>query len=344
MIALPGRTARKAALLAMVASLALAGAAQAETAAACRTLLVVEKGDGDVAAIDVASGAALWRAPAGVDPHEIVVSDDGSRAFVSNYGGPGGESHGLSVISLPKGAPLPPVDLWPMRGPHGLAVRDGSVWFTAESSKAIGRYDLASGRVAWTLGLGQDRTHMIALGQGGAIVTANANSGSVSVVEPAEVAFGSGPPRQDWKVTQVPVGESAQGIDISSDGRTVWVMAAKRGVVSVIDIATKTVVGQVELPWKSGNRLKLTPDGSLALVASEQLAAIDTRTRTFRTLALGRTRAEGILIAPDGHRAFVALPAENRVAVVGLPDLKVETYIATGKSPDGLACAPASGR
>ncbi|MGR4866560.1 outer membrane protein assembly factor BamB family protein [Caulobacter sp. LARHSG274] len=343
-MASPRRPARIAALLALTAGLALGGAARAETAAACRTLLVVEKGDGDVAAIDVGSGAVLWRAPGGIDPHEIVVAIDGSRAFVSNYGGPGGVLHHLSVIDLPEGAPLPSIDLWPMRSPHGLAAHDGSIWFTAESSKAVGRYDLATGRVAWTLGLGQDRTHMIAVDRAGTIVTANANSGSVSIVEPAAVTFGPGPPRKDWKVTQIAVGEGPQGIDISPDGRTVWVMAAKRGVVSVIEVASKTVVGQVELPWKSGNRLKLTPDGRLALVASEQLVAIDTQTRTLRTLALGETRAEGIVIAPDGHRAFVALPAENRVAVVALPEMRLEAYIATGKSPDGLACAPASGR
>lgn len=333
------RTVRKAALLAMTASLALAGAAQAQSGGACPTLLVVEKGDSAVAAIDVASGKALWRAPAGVDPHEIAVAGDGSRAFVSNYGGPGGELHGLSVISLAKGTAMAAIDLWPMRSVHGLAARGDALWFTAESSKAIGRYDLMTGRIGWTLGLGQDRTHMLVLGQGGTIATANANSGTVSIVEPTEVTF-AGAKREDWKVTSVPVGEGAQGIDIAPDGRTVWVMSAKRGVVSAIDVATKAVVGQVELPWKSGNRLKLTPDGALALVASEQLVAIDTQARTFRTLSVGKTRPEGILIAPDGRRAFVALPAEDRVAVVALPEPRVETYIATGKSPDGLACAP----
>jgi hypothetical protein len=38
------------------------------------------------------------------------------------------------------------------------------------------------------------------------------------------------------------------------------------------------------------------------------------------------------------------LPAENQVAVVTLPDLKIDAYIVTGRTPDGLACAPASER
>ena len=34
-------------------------------------------------------------------------------------------------------------------------------WFTAEGSKSIGRYDPASGKLDWSMGTGQDRTHMI---------------------------------------------------------------------------------------------------------------------------------------------------------------------------------------
>ena len=43
-------------------------------------------------------------------------------------------------------------------------------------------------------------------------------------------------------------------------------------------------------------------------------------------------------------QAFVALPTENKVAIVSLPSLSIEGYLPTGKTPDGLACAPVAKR
>lgn len=329
-------------LLALSAILA-PSAALALTSAVCPVLLVVEKGDAAVAAFEVGSGKALWRTPAGADPHEVAIASDGSKAFVSNYGGPGSDQHTLTVVTLPDGKPAAPVDLGILRSPHGMVVRDNKLWFTAESSKVIGRYDIASGKIEWTMGVGQDRTHLLALGAGGSIVTANVSSSSLSVVEPVEITFAN-TPRKEWRVTAIATGDGTQGFDLTPDSKFAWTMAVRDGAVSVVDLAAKKVVSRIVLPWKSGNRLKITPDGGLALIASDQLVAIDTKTQQFRTVQLGAARGEGILITADGRQAFVAMPTENRVALVSLPDLRVEGYLPTGKSPDGLACAPSAAR
>ncbi len=329
--------------LGALAAVLAPSAALAVTSAACPVLLVVEKGDAAVAAFEVASGKALWRTPAGADPHEVAVASDGSKAFVSNYGGPGSEMRTLTVVSLPDGKPAPPVDLGLLRSPHGMVVRDNMLWFTAESSKAIGRYNIAAGKVEWVMGVGNDRTHLLALGAGQSIVTANVASSNLSVIEPVEVMFAN-TPRKEWRVTSIATGDGTQGFDLTPDRKFAWTMAVRDGAVAVVDLAAKTVVSRIALPWKSGNRLKITPDGGLALIASDQLVAIDTRTHQFRTLQLGAARGEGILITSDGRQAFVAMPTENRVAIVSLPDLRVEGYLPTGRSPDGLACAPFGGR
>jgi DNA-binding beta-propeller fold protein YncE len=47
----------------------------------------------------------------------------------------------------------------------------------------------------------------------------------------------------------------------------------------------------------------------------------------------------GILIVRDGSRAYVAVSAKDKVAVVDLKKLEITGYIATGKEPDGLAWA-----
>jgi len=56
-------------------------------------------------------------------------------------------------------------------------------------------------------------------------------------------------------------------------------------------------------------------------------------------MPLGK-QPEGILIAPDGSRAFVAVNGDNNVAVIDLKTWNVLSRIATGRGPDGLAWVP----
>src|SRR6202166_533707 len=106
---------------------------------------------------------ALARLPAGPDPHEIIASDDGRLAFISNYGGLDSALNTISVVDLVDRRALPPIDLGALRSTHGLAFAGGKLYFTAETNKVIGRYDPAPERIDWILGTGQDRTHMVAV-------------------------------------------------------------------------------------------------------------------------------------------------------------------------------------
>ena len=127
------------------------------------TLLVLAKSDNTVAIVDPATLQVLARIPAGPDPHEIVASDDGKLAFISNYGGSDSALNTISVVDLVARKALPPIDLGAVRSTHGLDFAGGKLYFTAETNKVIGRYDPATQRVDWILGTGQDRTHMIAV-------------------------------------------------------------------------------------------------------------------------------------------------------------------------------------
>jgi YVTN family beta-propeller protein len=47
----------------------------------------------------------------------------------------------------------------------------------------------------------------------------------------------------------------------------------------------------------------------------------------------------GILVSPDGDRAYVAATADNFVAVIDLASVAVVGRLETGKGPDGMAWA-----
>jgi YVTN family beta-propeller protein len=297
-----------------------------------QSLLVLNK-EGSVAIIDPATQKVLGRAPTGEGPHEVVATSDGKLAVASNYGSGPMPGHTLSVIDLASRKEIHRVDLAPLLRPHGLFSVDGKVYFTAEGSKAIGRYDPSSNRVDWLLGTGQDGTHMVALSKDrNLIFTSNIGSGTMSIFEHA----GAG---GDWRQTVVPVGQGVEGFDVSPDGKELWAANAGDGTVSIVDIAAKKVVQTFAVNAKRSNRLKFTPDGKRVLISdltNGGLVVIDVASRKeVKRLTLGRSIA-GILIAPDGLRAYVAATNDNYVAVVDLKTLEVTSRISTGTGPDGM--------
>ena len=161
------------------------------------SLLVLSKHDHTLAVVDPGTLQVMAKMPVGDDPHEVIASADGRRAYVSNYGF--GAFHALAVIDLVAHQPLPSIDLGALRGPHGLTFVGGKTWFTAESAKALGRYDPSTGKIDLILGTGQNRTHMIWVSADGQeIVTTNVSSGTVSIFtqEPVRTPASPSSPRR----------------------------------------------------------------------------------------------------------------------------------------------------
>src|SRR6266852_835122 len=250
-------------------------------------LLVLAKSDNTVAIVDPATLQVLARVAVGPDPHEIIASDDGKLAFISNYGGSDSTLNTISVVDLVARNALPPIDLGALRSTHGLAFAGGKLYFTAETNKAVGRYDPATQAIDWLIGTGQDRTHMVVVSAAlDRVFTSNVSSGTISIIEqvsapspgpppgatppPGGPPPGSGPPggipRITWRITNVTAGRGAEGFDLSPDGREIWAANAQDGTVTIIDVATKKATQTLPIPVR-GNRLKFTPDGERVLVS-----------------------------------------------------------------------------
>jgi YVTN family beta-propeller protein len=301
-------------------------------------LLVLEKDDRSLAIVDAGSLRILGRVDAGDDPHEVVASDDGRFAYISNYGAFTTPQHTLSVVDLAARKALPAIDLGALMAPHGLNFVAGKVYFTAEGSKTIGRYDPSSRRIDWVLGIGQNRTHMLVVTKDlSRIFTSNVNSDTIGILERDPKADVSG-----WTEFDVPVGKGPEGFDVSPDGRELWAANSHDGTVSIIDVSGKKVVKTLDLGMKFANRLKFTPDGKRVLISdlgTGNLVVLDSAARTeLKRMNLGHGAA-GILIAPDGSRAYVAVSRDNYVAVIDLKTLTPAGRLSTGKGPDGMAWA-----
>lgn len=301
------------------------------------SLLALSKGDHTLAIVDASTLKVIKRVPVGSDPHEVIASSDGKIAYVSIYGG--GSLHELNIIDLVAQKPLANIDTRPLFGPHGLVYVDGKAWFSAEGSKAVGRYNPSTGKLDWSMGTGQDRTHMIYVtANSKKIYTTNVSSGTVSILE--DLTGKSA--HDEWTQTIIPVAKGSEGFDVSPDSTELWTVSSDNGSIYIIDLNAKKLSSQLDAKIIGANRLQFTPDGRMVLITSLQsgdLTIYDSKShKEVKKLKIG-SGAAGIVMDPNGERAFVACTPDNYVAVIDLKTLEVTSNIDVGRNPDGLAWA-----
>src|SRR4051812_26275098 len=308
-----------------------------------QSLLALSKTDHTLAIVDPATLKVLARIPVGSDPHEVIASSDGKTAYVTIYGG--GSLHEINVIDLMAQKPLTNIDTRPLFGPHGLTFVNGKAWFTAEGSKAIGRYDPATGKLDWSMGTGQDRTHMIYVtADAKKIYTTNVSSGTLSILSETLVTppFPNAKPREEWIQTIVPTARGSEGFDVSPDSSELWTASGEDGTISIIDVKAKKLSSKIAAKVQGANRLKFTPDGKLVFISSlnsGDLTVYDAKShKEVKRIKIGHGAA-GILMDPKGSRAFVACTADNYVAIVDIKTLEATNHFDVGGGPDGLAWA-----
>ncbi len=313
-------------------------------------LVVVNKSDNSLSVLDAATGKLKWTAPFGIGPHEAAVLADRKTVAVSDYGRAAAPGRAVLLIDLATGKVNSRIDLGEGSRPHGLhALRDGRLLVTAEGRKELDVVDPKSGRVTVHIPTGHDLSHMVTASPDGkyAFVT-SLRSGVVTRID---LAAGK-------VVGDVATGKGAEGLAMTPDGREVWVANREANTIAVVDAKAAKVVATI----KAGSfpiRVSITPDGKRALVTftgSGDVGVFDVATRAeVKRIPLGRDAVPGtdargfrkrfgsssapvgLLIAPDGRRAWVAATHADVVIVLDLEGLRVSDAWAAGKEPDGLA-------
>jgi DNA-binding beta-propeller fold protein YncE len=309
-----------------------------------RTLLAISKTNHTLAIVDPSSLKIISKIPVGQDPHELVASTDGKTAYVCIYGG--GSLHEINIIDLVSQKPLHNIDTRPLFGPHDITFVNGKAWFTAEGSKGIARYDPTTDKLDWSMGTGQDRTHMIYVSPDSKkIYTTNVSSGTVSifvdsVMQPGKMAPPDARPHEEWIQTIIPTARGSEGFDVSPNGNELWTASSEDGTISIIDLKAKKLASKIDAKVFGANRLKFTPNGRQVFISSLQngdLTIYDTKSHVeIKKIKTGHGAA-GILMDPESSRAFVACSADNYIAIIDLKTLEIINHIDVGGMPDGMA-------
>lgn len=313
------------------------------------TLVVLNKSEASASLVDLESGKEVNRLPTGEGPHEVAISPDGITAVVGNYGTRENPGKSLTVINVPTADVVKTIDLGDYSRPHGIEyLSDGKrVAVTVEANKALIVVNVESGEIEQAVETDSEVSHMVALGADEKrAYVANIGSGSVTVID---LEAGE-------RIANVPTGEGAEGICVTPDGRHVWVTNRGEDTVSILDADTLEIIKTV--PSASFPiRAKATPDGKWVLVTnarSDELAVFDAATMEEHKRikmeipsedASGRLFGDqfgqssvpiGVLIAPDGTRAFVAHANSDVISVVDLESWEITGQVRGGKEPDGL--------
>ncbi len=296
-------------------------------------LVVLNKGANEAVIIDPGSMKIRGRVPVGDGPHEVVLSADGRTAYVANYGAqqPGNT---VSIIDIASMKETSRVDLGPLLRPHGIQLIGGKLYFTAEVSRAIARLDPATGKVDWIMGTGQNGSHMVV---GSAdqrrFYTANIGSDSVTMFE-----FGAVPPAGS-KIVQIPTGRQPEAIDLSPDGKEVWIGLNAENSVEIIDTAAGKSVAKVATGGRP-YRVRFTPDGKWVvntILQSREVLVMDAATRKDVRRIKVESVPMGIDFSKDGKTAFVTAVQPDIVYKINLETGEVLGSVDSGAGPDGVA-------
>lgn len=348
--------------LSLVALLASAVPCSVVPAQGQETLIVLNKSEASASLIEPETGEVRATVAVGVGPHEVAVSPDGKTAVVCNYGQrvPGNT---LTVIDVAAGKATRTFELEEEVGedkfrhievqrlnrPHGISfLPDGEhVVVTSESSRKLVVVNLEHGRTR-TVGTKAEGSHMVALTPDATrAFVANIGSGSVSAVDLEKGEL----------LGRVETGRGAEGIAVHPTRGECWVTNRSADTISVIDTEKLEVVAEIEC-GSFPIRIAFTPDGKSALVSnarSGEVAILDVAKREIiETIGMdekvvdadaGRLFADfegspvpvGILVQPDGKRAYVANTRADIVTVLDLETWRVIGRLRAGKEPDGMA-------
>jgi YVTN family beta-propeller protein len=340
-----------------MAALLVAGAALFPiTAARGQDAYVPNQWTSNVTIFDTLDLTDVTQRALGDQPHEGVATRDARYIFFSNRA-----ENTLSVFySWIRGELDLDGDEWNGitrmdvgNHPHGLAVTADNrhVLLTNDGSDDVYVVEIASLQVVATVAAVGDSPHMIAVSPDGREAwTGNAMGDDVSILDVAKAiddpvnAVICATPGGTGPECRIPTGIGTEGVAFTHDGKTVYATSYFPNTVSVIDVASRSVVNTLTVTGRP-RRVAVSPNGRRAYVtqldgndidvidtATHQLIPAETITNVPNGLGMG--------FSADGSRLYVANFDWSMVTIVDLSNTALRETVPAGTYPNSVIVLP----
>ncbi|MGH9941228.1 MAG: YncE family protein [Pyrinomonadaceae bacterium] len=284
-------------------------------------LVIAYMAESRVALVDSTTYQTLVTLETGKNPHEVRVSPDKRHAYVA-------AGRLISAIDLKSRRVRATFDLGSYSA-HDIRIsRDGRrIWAACAGAQTILEMDAYTGQILKTYKTDRQGSWFVEITPDERkIYTPNLEGKSVSVID-----------RATGKVKVIQFEDPVYGIDITPDGKQVWVSGRN---LAVIDTATDEVTARIKTTEPDTGRIRLTSDGKKLVVAFlKKLTVFDAKThRLISETELGSS-PKVLTLSGDDRHAFLTNPDDNSVSVVDIVAGKQLTTFQTGKKPDGIGWA-----
>ena len=306
-----------------------------------RAILATVKENVSLTVLDPDTGAIVAAIEVGergvAKPHEITLSADRTRAFVSLYGssdyGRSVPANRIAVDDLTSMRLLGHIDLNLYQGPHALATGvDGKIWASVDPSRCVLVIDPESWEIERTIWL-EVPGHFFAAAPDGRLYVSAKEYPVITEIDMAAREI----------VARIPLPVGAQGICVSNDGALLYVGDFHRPLLHVIDRTARRVTGAVPLAgvpgWPFGSK-----DGAHVVVTTYDepadrgfLEILDATDLTRRRVVDLPAEPFHVLFAADGRHCHVAL-ASGEIPRIDLGTAEIVTggFHAGGTMPEAL--------
>lgn len=291
-------------------------------------LVVASSGASHVTLIDTDSGAKVAEVAVGKGPHEVVASADGRFAWVADSG-----ATTVTLVDLEKRSAVKTLQLKDC-GPHDFALpKSGSpLLITCGRQQTLLEIDPWTGEEVKRHALDVEGAWMTAVSRDGArAFTANLEGGGMTAVD-----------RKSGRITTIKTSQGEIGIDVTPDGRQVWLANSVTSKVTVFDAATLEVLRTFETGAESPSRVRFTADGKRAVMTfgmTRKVGVFEVATGKAVQWIDIDSGAKVLAISPDGKQAAVSAPHKNAVMILDLARGTMRSKITIAGEPDGVAWA-----
>ena len=267
--------------------------------------------------------------------HELLVVPETGLAYVPIFGdGIHGRNphpgHLLCIIDVVKRAHVGDIDLRPYMAPHTLKLGpDGLIYITCENSAVVAVIDRSTHKVVDAIDSGSTNGHRLIISPDGQrLYTENEEDGTVSVIDL--------PNRKLLRKIQTP--RALAGITISADGRTVVAVDDEQPTLFLIDTATDSVTGTVQLEGvaQAAQIARYSPDHRVLGVTSLKSDTVSLIDPSFREQTAIKVGSQPMDMAFRGDELFVACQGDGSVHVIDIPERRAKRSFHAGTGCESL--------